>query len=458
MTDTQQPTVTPAADAEAGRLRRRLLALVAGNMAGRIGALGSLGVATILVARIGGPKLVGAFTLVRILPGLLCQLSSAGLPGAAPYFLARDSYDQSRVRPTLAWLTVIGAVLGGVGWLALSPLAYLVFFKSFGIWITIAAAAPSFTQGFVSVGKGLLQGTDDQPGASLAIAVEEFVFVPIYLVLLTGWYGPGALITGLVLADVAAAAWIARRLATRGFFRGWGRPDRRLGRTIAGYGVRGYVGQLIDLLQLRFDMALLGALAGPKVLGVYTVASKFAELVQLPGLAVNYVLYPDFAKEDRGKATRRTARLILPALGVSVLAAVPLALIAGTALPWIFGNVFDDAVVPTYIRLAGVVTFGVTGLIMAYLYGVGRPGAASAGQGLGLVVVVVLGAILIPRHGAVGAAIATSVSFVTTTAALLAWFQHVRKTAAREPAADPPPEDPGTGLTAADDPAPHSKG
>ncbi|GGT58682.1 O-antigen ligase family protein [Actinomadura citrea] len=429
----------PGAEGRTRSARRRLLALVAGNVAGRVGALASLGVATILVARIGGPELVGAFTLVRILPGLLCQLSSAGLPGAAPFFLARSDYDQSRVRPTLAWLTVIGATVSAVGWLALSPLVYLVFFKSFGLWVAVAAAAPSFTQGFVSVGKGLLQGTDDQPGASLAIAVEEFVFLPIYLMLLTGWYGPGALISGLVLADVAAAAWIARRLARRGFFAGWGRPDRRLGRSIAGYGLRGYLGQLIDLLQLRFDMALLGALAGPKVLGVYTVASKFAELVQLPGLAVNYILYPDFAKDDRDTATRRTSRLILPALGVSALAALPLALIAGTALPWIFGDVFDDAVVPTYIRLAGVVTFGVTGLIMAYLYGVGRPGAASAGQGIGLAVVVVLGAVLIPAHGAIGAAVATSVSFVATTAALLVWFRRAGKTVPVTPA----PEDKG---------------
>ncbi|TDB85152.1 hypothetical protein E1264_22200 [Actinomadura sp. KC216] len=407
-------------------VRKRLVSLVAGNMAARVGALASLGLATVLVARVGGPKLVGAFTLVRILPGLLCHLSNAGLPAAAPYFLARGDRDQSRVRPTLAWLTVIGAVLAGVSWLALSPLLFLVFFKSFGIWVTLAAAVPSFTQGFVSVGKGLLQGTDDPHGASLAIAVEEFVFLPIYVVILLGWHGPGALVAGLVLADIAAAAWIARRLAGRGFFRGWGRPDRRLGRSIAGYGFRGYVGQLIDLLQLRFDMALLGALAGPKVLGVYTVASKFAELVQLPGLAVNYVLYPDFAREDKKSAARRTAALILPALGISVLAALPLALIAGTALPWVFGDVFDDAVVPTYIRLAGVVTFGVTGLVMAYLYGVGRPGAASTGQGIGLLVVVVLGIVLIPAHGAGGAAVATSVSFVATTAALLVWFQHVR--------------------------------
>ncbi|GAA2423391.1 hypothetical protein GCM10010191_39220 [Actinomadura vinacea] len=426
--DTVLPTEHSAAPTRT--ITGRIARLMAGNMAGRVGALASLGIATIMVARIGGPELVGAFTLVRILPGLVCHLSNAGLPAAAPYFLAGTDgagreYDQSAVRPTLAWLTVAGALAGAVGWLAFSPLIHLAFFQSFGFWVALAATVPVFTQGFVSVGKGLLQGTDDLRGASLAIAVEEFVFLPIYLVILIGWYGPGALVTGLVLADVAAAAWIIVRLARRGFFKGWGRPDLRLGRTIAGYGLRGYLGQLIDLLQLRFDMALLGALAGPKVLGVYTVASKFAELVQLPGLALNYVLYPDFARDDRAEATRRTRRMILPALGVSALAALPLALIAGTALPRVFGEVFGDAVVPTYIRLAGVVTFGVTGLVMAYLYGVGRPGAASTGQAIGLVAVVLAGVYLIPRYDAAGAATATAVSFVATTVALLAWFRHV---------------------------------
>jgi O-antigen/teichoic acid export membrane protein len=71
-------------------------------------------------------------------------------------------------------------------------------------------------------------------------------------------------------------------------------------------------------------------------------------------------------------------------------------------------------------------TFGVTGLVMAYLYAVGNPGLASAGQAIGLLVVVALGAVLIPGFGATGAAIATAVSYCATTAALLLWFARVR--------------------------------
>src|SRR5689334_13775290 len=99
----------------AGRFGGRLVGQLAGNLAGRVGALASLGVATVVVARVGGPALVGAFTLVRILPGLVCHLSNCGLPGAAPYFLAADRRDGAKVRPTLSALTAGGAVLAGLG-------------------------------------------------------------------------------------------------------------------------------------------------------------------------------------------------------------------------------------------------------------------------------------------------------------------------------------------------------
>jgi O-antigen/teichoic acid export membrane protein len=409
-----------------GRLGR-VAGLMMGNIAGRVAALGSLGVATVLVARAGGPALVGGFTLVRILPGVVSHLSNCGLPGAAPYFLAKDGYDQTRVRPTLAALTAGGAVLGALSWLVLSPLLFHLFFESFGFGIALAAAVPCFTQGFVSVGKGLLQGTGDMRGASLAIAVEEAVYLPMYFLLLVAWYGMGMVLAALVLADLAAAGWIAVRLWRRGFFGGWRRPDPRLGRRMAGYGMRGQIGSLIDLLNLRLDVAFLGAIAGPASLGVYTVASKFAELVQLPGLAVNYVLYPDFARQDRATAGRRTARMILPALGVSVLAAAVLAMLTGMVLPHLFGDAFDGAVEPTYILLCGLVTYGVSGLVMAYLYGVGRPGAASWAQGAGLLVTVVFDLVLIPRYGTAGAAVASAISYTVTTAVVLVAFARVRR-------------------------------
>jgi O-antigen/teichoic acid export membrane protein len=404
----------------------RIRNLLAGNLAARLGALGALAVATVMVARVGGPDLVGAFTLLRVLPGLAGVLAAAGLPSAVPFFLASRA-DDPRLRPTLAALTVAGASLATLGWLALTPLLERAFFRTWGTGLVLAAAGAVFCQLFVAVGKSLLQGRGDLRGANVAILAEEAAFLPVYAAALL--YGRGALVltAALVAADVVVAAGIALRLRRAGFFAGWGTPSRRLAREICGYGSRGQLGGLLSLVNLRLDVAILGALAGPAVLGVYAVASKFAELLRLPGLAANYVLYPAFARLARTDARTRTRGLLAPALGLTVVAAVPLALVAGPVLPLVYGHGFDGAVLPAWILLAGLLGEGMAGLLGAYLYGIGRPGLNSLAIGAGVIVTVAGDLLLIPHFGAVGAAVASAVAYLTTVGTLLACFAGVRE-------------------------------
>ena len=148
--------------------------------------------------------------------------------------------------------------------------------------------------------------------------------------------------------------------------------------------MRGQFGGMLALLNLRLDVAILGALAGPAVLGVYAVASKYAELLRLPGLAVTYVLYPAFARQGRAAATARTTALLGRATGLTALAAIPLAAAAGPVLPLLYGAAFAGATVPALILLAGLLGEGLAGLLTAYLYGIGRPGANSLAMAVGV--------------------------------------------------------------------------
>lgn len=404
----------------------RVRSLVAGNLAARLAALGSLAAATVIVARVGGPTLVGAFTLLRVLPGLAGVLAAAGLPGAVPYFLGARG-DDPRLRSTLVVLTGLGASSATLCWLVLTPVLHPVFFRPWGTGLVLAGALAVFSQLFVAVGKALLQGGQDLRGANAAIVAEEAAFLPLYLLVLPFGRGTGTLLVALVAADVAVALGIAERLRRGGFFRGWQRPDPALGRRICGYGARGQLGGLLSLVNLRMDVALLGALAGPAVLGVYAIASKYAELLRLPGLAVNYVLYPAFARRGEVDARARTRALLAPAAGLTALAAVPLALLAGPLLPLVYGRDFAGAVVPAWILLAGLLGEGVAGVVTAYLYGVGRPGLNSVAIGFGVAVTVIGDLTLIPRYGAVGAAVASAVAYATTVGTLLACFRYVRK-------------------------------
>jgi O-antigen/teichoic acid export membrane protein len=395
--------------------------LLVGNVAARLGAFGALAVATVMVARVGGPGLVGAFTLLRVLPGLAGVLAAAGLPGAAPYFLASRS-DDPRLRSTLITLTVLGSTAATLAWLALTPVLHRIFFAQWSTGLIVAASLAVFGQLYVAVGKALLQGGQDISGANVAIVAEEVAFLPAYAALLPFGPGPAPMVAALIVADVIVAWGIAERLRRNGFFRGWRAPSYALAREICGYGARGQVGGLLTLLNLRLDVAILGALASPAALGVYAIASKFADLLRLPGLAVNYVFYPMFSRRDGLDARRRTRSLLLPAAGLNLLAAIPLALVVGPALPLVFGSGFEGARLPAWILLGGAVGGGVAGLIGAYLYGVGRPGLNSLAIGVGVVVAVVGDVMLIPRHGATGAAVASATSALVTAITLLVGF------------------------------------
>src|ERR687885_25429 len=175
-----------------------------GNIAARVAGLACVFAATLLLARSGGPAVVGVYALLHVLPGLIGTVVSCGLPVATPYFLAAADHDRRRLPSTLLAIAVVGGAAGAIVWVAFAPLS-------------------------------------------------------------------GA----LVFSD----------------------------------------------LSLRLDFILLSALTGPAVLGVYAIASKFAELIRILGMALQYVFYPTFAKQGKAQAAA-SARTLMPKFGL-VSATVP---------------------------------------------------------------------------------------------------------------------------------------
>jgi O-antigen/teichoic acid export membrane protein len=403
------------------RARTHASSALAGNVAARIGALVSLAAGTFAVAKAGGPEAVGVYALLRVLPGLVGVAISAGLPGAIAYFLAGPSRSDRRMPATIVAIAVLGGVAGTLLW-ALGAVSFgSSLFPDLSLALMIWAGGTVFTQLIVATAKSCSQGSDDMRGANLVIFNEEFMFLPAYGVLwAVGIRGYVGLIAGLMLADILTfvLAWI--RLAGRGFFEGAARPSIALGREVSMYGLRAQVGGVVSLLNLRFDFIVLNLLAGPAVLGVYSIASKFAELLKIPALALTYVLYPQFAREGPAQAAATARRLVPKATILTALGAVPLLLTAGLVIP-LYGDKFHPGILPARIIVFGLAIEGAAGVMTAFMYGIGRPGLNSIAMAGGLIVTVVLDFALIPSFGATGAAVASAVAYITSTLAL-GWY------------------------------------
>ena len=411
----------------ANPLRKRHGVLM-GNVVARVGGLACVFGATLLLAHNGGPAVVGVYALLHVLPGLVGTIVSSGLPVAAPYFLARSERDDPRVRSTLFAMAVAGGGAGAMLWAATAPLWGPVLFSDLPVWLVMLAGLAVLTRLLVIAAKACSQGSDDLKGSNGIIFFEQFAFLPAYTLLwVAGAHGFVPVVGALLLADTVTASLAWNRLRRRGFFHGATRPSPALARRIGAYGMRGQVGGLMSQLNLRLDFILLSLFAGPAVLGIYAVASKFAELIRILGMALTYVFYPAFAKDGPSRAIARAGKLIRKAGMLTAGGVIPLWVAAGFAIPAFYGASFDAAVTPARIILLGLVLDGVAGMIIGLLYGVGRPGLNSWAMAAGLAVTVVLDLLLIPRFGATGAAIASAIAYTTTTGALLWFFWRLRR-------------------------------
>ena len=427
-----------------GVLRDTPARSVASNMGARLVALVSVALVTVLVARSGGAEDVGLLALMRVLPGVVGVVAACGLPGAMGFFVAGSEATHPRLWPTIHAVMLAGALVGTAAWLVLTPLIHDHLMSTTSYAVVAVTGVTVATQLPVAVGKACLQALDDSRGSNIVTAAEEAAFVPVYLLLwVWGVRGGWLLVLSLLVADVVVAvyAWVRvwRKVHRRGAPLG-GRPDPALGRRMVAFGLRSQEGGILTLLNLRLDVVILGALAGPAQVGVYVVASKYAELLRLPGLALTWVTYPDFSRRAASvssegsvapeappsRAAARRAGRPFPTMGrllaFGVFAGVLLAASAFVVLPAVYGEQFSSAAWPAAVISLGLVAEPAAGVASGFLLGSGRPGLNSLVLGGGFAVTLALDLLLIPRHGSLGAAWASAVAYLTTDVLLIhAW-------------------------------------
>lgn len=265
------------------------------------------------------------------------------------------------------------------------------------------------------------------------------------------WIGGQVLATGLLWRTLAA-----RRDGPR-------RPDAQLARRMLGFGVRAHGGRVMLLGNYRLDQWILGGVAGPRELGVYSVAVAWAEALFFLPTALATVQRPDLVRAQPRAAAERAAAVLRVAIVATVVLALGLVALAPTLCAGVFGDEFGDAAGQTRILAAGAVGIVALKLLGNALTAQGMPLRETAAIAVAFVAIVALDAVLIPAHGGTGAAVASTAAytlggvavailFIRALPARAAWLAPRPRDAAeavrtlvrfglapRRPAPDPPP-------------------
>jgi O-antigen/teichoic acid export membrane protein len=401
------------------RLGRAALGSVGSTLAGNLLLVGS----GILTARILGPEGKGAFAYAILLPSLALNLSILGLTKSLVYFVAGRRHSAGSAMGTSLILVVplaaaCALALPAVGEM-LAPGDPGVKLLRITAWIMPPAAAYSLFR-FAALG---LQRYGEFNLLNVIDKLAPLVLLVVAILANSGnLQGFGAAYTLATVISLGAALLLL--LPACGSLS----IDVGYARDALGYGLRSHLGWLAEMLNYRLDMLILQAFAGSISLGFYSVAVSVAELLWLVPSCVSVVLLPRLTQspEIRSRATPAICRLISL---LAVVAAAGIALAAPAILPLLYGERFEPALGPLLMLLPGVAAYSVVRVLGADFSSRGRPGTPSLIAGLSLAITVVLDLVLIPRYGAMGAAMASTVAYAASGS--LALLLYVRLTGAR---------------------------
>jgi O-antigen/teichoic acid export membrane protein len=136
---------------------------------------------------------------------------------------------------------------------------------------------------------------------------------------------------------------------------------------------------------------------------VTPVSNAFGQVI-LPRLAGAH------GSEDAAERLCATSRI---ASGINVLMGLGFLLISPLAVSIVFGASFAPAIPATMVLVVAAVCLGMNQFLEEAVRGLGRPGLATVAELCGFAVTAVGLAVLLPRFGILGAALASLLSYTT---------------------------------------------
>jgi O-antigen/teichoic acid export membrane protein len=269
-----------------------------------------------------------------------------------------------------------------------------------------------------------------------AVAGATIAAAGVYVAVVTGLLIAGRASISLVVAGAALGqvmgTWIAWRSRPRHLgpvkecFLDW----RRYRRALA-FGAPGGVGEVVLFAMLRVDVLIVAAFLPLEAVGLYAVAAALTEVLFVVPDGVALVVLPTSAR-DPGSA--RIPHVLAVTAVVTGLGGLLLVALDRTVIDLLFGKAFVGAASAVPLLVVAAVAGGAWKVIGAEVVARGRTSPRLWSAGAGLVTMVLVDLVAIPRLGIVGAALGSACGYVAAAALLARSWLLRSRVVARPPA------------------------
>lgn len=411
-------------DLEAPIAPRRSFGTAAATTFGANVTAAFLSLANVLVtARVLGPTGRGEFVFLTTVAMLTSVLSSLGIEEATANLAGREPAR----RRSLGGNVVLLAVAFG------TAAAFLVA-SLMSLFPSVAADSDPVKRGIVLAAIPLLilqfylQFLVRADYGFVATNVAALLGPLLSLVVNCAFAVLGVLTVGTAIATWVAGQAIATALLVwyvHARLAGFGTPDLALARRSLNFGAKAHLGRVMKAGNYRLDQWLLGAIAGPRELGLYSVAVAWAEALYYLPEALGMVMRPDVVRASPREAGRRAGAVFRAAVVLTAPAVLLLVVLAPFLCVTVFGSEFEGSIDDLRVLAPGAFGMVAMKLLANTLTAQGRPLFANAAIAVAFVATIALDLVLIPAYGGLGAALASTLAYTAGGLAVAAIFAAV---------------------------------
>lgn len=189
------------------------------------------------------------------------------------------------------------------------------------------------------------------------------------------------------------------------------------------YGGYNQLDILAQLLSFRLAYYVLNYYTTTAQVGIYSNAVSLIEAIWILSRSISYVQHSRIVNSrDKNYTSNLTLQFIKLSGSIALVAIIALILIPSGVYRYVFGNEFGDIRIAIITLSPGVLFFSISFIISSYFSGTGKHYINSISSIVGLVIIAVLAFVLIPDYGIIGAGIAASVSYFSTTLVKVFYF------------------------------------
>ncbi|MBK0404496.1 polysaccharide biosynthesis C-terminal domain-containing protein [Adhaeribacter sp. BT258] len=185
------------------------------------------------------------------------------------------------------------------------------------------------------------------------------------------------------------------------------------------FGSTAQLSNIITFLNYRLGYYFLNTLTDSKAVGIFSVGVSLSEAIWMVGRSLALVQYAKLVNtEDPEAAKQLTIKLARLSFMVTALAVLVLALLPPVVFQLIFGQEFGSVNTVIWSLGLGIIAIGTSTIFSHYFAGRGKYNVNNWASFSGLLLTVPACWLLIPKFGFVGAALASTFSYLVAFAFL----------------------------------------